>query len=324
MSASQAEPPKGGDRADRTTKMTTKRKSRPSPKPGTPNQPTLPHMVEHEDRDYTIIKVLILFFEYNDLGIAGETAKVEEAFDRLKYRVRTFEIPMVDSTTKLEERLNEFLEVKDESKANSTLHIIYYDGHGGFDETEDGVKQSLDFFSHNQPTEAHLLMKEMTEFWKTEPVLEGEKFHAHLKQRRSPFQPVAMVSWPDISPTILKANSDTLIILDCCNAGLAAATSQKPEALNDLLRKYPTERRKELIGACGWEIETGYHLAPALCTVLKNRLPTGGSDMSTFTLVRDMNNELVGKSKGSAPQAVHYILQSNPNSKMILSNLQED
>ena len=173
----------------------------------------------------------------------------------------------------------------------------------------------------------------------------------------------------------MSAPNDTLIILDCCNAGLAAATSQHLDALNkDESGSNPYN--KELIGACGWGTKTYDHLSGALCDVLKQRLQgtpspdttlsdihttpmdaifledvthddafqdvgppdtasldfeedgTEGEDdapdMSTFTLIRAINNRLMqsfGPYAVSPPQAVHYVLQRSRKRKMVLENL---
>lgn len=81
------------------------------------------------------------------------------------------------------------------------------------------------------------------------------------------------------------------------------------------------EERKELIGACGWGIETWGRTSPALWNVLDTRLATPGSNMSTFTLVSEMNSVLAkrfveakrfdqaGSSADKITQAVHYVLR---------------
>lgn len=85
----------------------------------------------------------------------------------------------------------------------------------------------------------------------------------------------------------------------------------RPDNVNRL------EARKELIGACGWGVETSDHMSPSMCRVLKNRLRRLGSNMSTFRLVHEMNSILVkeyvrppaGKVSEDIPQAVHYVLR---------------
>jgi hypothetical protein len=114
----------------------------------------------------------------------------------------------------------------------------------------------------------------------------------------------------------MEAQSDTLVILDCCEAGLAAVASQNEE-------NTPSEYRKELIGACGWDTSTRNHMSPGLCQILEDVfIKENRVDMSTFSLVRRLNNNLV-KSKGrkGPPQAVHYILRRNMKDKMVLHKL---
>lgn len=136
------------------------------------------------------------------------------------------------------------------------------------------------------------------------------------------FRPVAEIRWTDISSQIMQAEFDTLMILDCCNAGLAAASSQEEEALND--PGQPTETvtryRKELIGASSWGTDTDDRMSPALLKSLDDARREGFSSISTPSLVRRMNNCLVREIGGtdSPAQAVHYILQRNNADKMIL------
>jgi hypothetical protein len=146
----------------------------------------------------------------------------------------------------------------------------------------------------------------------------------------------------------MRAPGDTLIILDCCEAGLAAAEAiHTEEALENAGDENNTEDsasnqevlqleqkveeemqktvgqnanskvapdhnllpRKELIGACGWGNETMNHMSPAMCKTLSAL--QSRSSISTFTLVNSMNSRLVSNYKGNryVPQAVHYVLR---------------
>lgn len=118
----------------------------------------------------------------------------------------------------------------------------------------------------------------------------------------------------------MDAPCDTLVILDCCEAGLAAVTSQQASGLDDK-QQNRTSYRKELVGACGWGTETMKHMSLALCDAIKNGLEEEHSSISTSTFVRLMNNYLVTRLREKPPQAVHYILQRNSKDKMILPRL---
>jgi hypothetical protein len=119
---------------------------------------------------------------------------------------------------------------------------------------------------------------------------------------------------------MMKCPHDVLVILDCCDAGLAAACSQERYDQGP-----PATTRKELIGACGWGVDAGYHMSPALSKVIEEGFPRAESSMSTPTLIRRMNNLLAKKLKdgktGQPTQGVHYLLQRNSEDKMILPNL---
>lgn len=141
-------------------------------------------------------------------------------------------------------------------------------------------------------------------------------------------QPVAGVYWPDLSPTIMKAESDTLVILDCCCAGLATVTSQNPGAVGDNMATV-SNFRKELIGACGWFVDTYSDMSDALRSSLDRGLPNSSRTISTHTLVRLTNNRLVQlfntRARGAEPpQAVHYLLQRNNKNKMVLPRFDID
>ena len=120
----------------------------------------------------------------------------------------------------------------------------------------------------------------------------------------------------------MDAPCDTLVILDCCDAGMAAVTSQRASGLNDK-QQSRTSYRKELIGACGWKTETKNHMSLALRDAIRTGLEEEHSSISTSTLVRLMNNFLVTRLREKPPQAVHYILQRNSKDKMILPRLPE-
>ena len=130
----------------------------------------------------------------------------------------------------------------------------------------------------------------------------------------------------------MDASGDTLIILDCCEAGLAAAGAiHTEEAFENAGDENNTDDsashqevllpRKELIGACGWGNETMNHMSPAMCKTLSAL--KGRSSISTFTLVNSMNSRLVSdyKKERYVPQAVHYVLRDTrrPNDKDMLA-----
>lgn len=114
---------------------------------------------------------------------------------------------------------------------------------------------------------------------------------------------------------------DTLVILDCCNAGLASAMGQDEEIHNT--------HRKELLAACTWGNETRDRMSPALCEALQS-IGDGANGLST--LVRKMNNSLARQNITNAgesgfpyavPQAAHYVLGRTEVQRIILKNLRE-
>lgn len=132
--------------------------------------------------------------------------------------------------------------------------------------------------------------------------------------------PIAEVPWEDISDTIMDAPCNTLVILDCCHAGLASAMGRF-EAKED----FPF--RKELLAACTWGDKTQSRMSPALCDVLEKIFTDG--DMSVWTVVREMNEILVKKflenkkknKKTEVPQAVHFVLRRTQRDRILLNRL---
>ncbi|KAF2803055.1 uncharacterized protein BDZ99DRAFT_526801 [Mytilinidion resinicola] len=270
--------------------------------------------------DYKKVKVMLFTFEFSELSLKNETRNVTRAFESLGYEVLLRQIKMDNALDNVKEQLKEFL-----NPQNDTLFIVHYNGHGGI--TENNM---LSLVSHNYPDNVEDLWRMIHRNWGKHGDQEG--LTTILRNEKDPFQPIAEVHWSDISPTIMDAECDTLVILDCCNAGLAAVSSQNVHALdggkkrNAKLDEYEKENpyRKELIGACGWDIDTRNHMSSALFKVMKVEFPAPRfSTMSTPTLVRRMNYSLVQHigERRSPPQAVHYILQRNGKDKMTLPRL---
>lgn len=159
-------------------------------------------------------------------------------------------------------------------------------------------------------------------------------------------QPPAEVVWEHINDPIMKARCDTLVILDCCDAGLAAVTDTMLRAnLEPHIEGCPdlwSEFRKELLGACSWGNSTWDRMSPSLVKVLTTaedlwRPPRRGEEgengrrmISLSTLVRLMNIELVREwkqrradSMEKFPQAVHYQLRRTRGEPIALERLSD-
>ncbi|EUC32005.1 hypothetical protein COCCADRAFT_6178 [Bipolaris zeicola 26-R-13] len=297
---------------------------------------------EQARNPYRTVEVLLLTFKYTDLDLRRETGDVWAAFVSLDYTVTVYEIQMTESLEKLQVALDKFLKKGN----NETLLIIYYHGHGGLAE-----RNRFALHSHNYPESTHELWSTMLNLFKNNMI--PNDVNGYLRDRNDPYQPIAQICWTDISGDIMMAECDTLVILDCCNAGLAAVTSTEDEddqddgsdsedihnedndsadgRDNNADRKNNStddanhlEARKELIGACGWGVGTTNHMSPAMCTVFEDHLRTPGSNMSTFRLVHEMNRILVrkyicppaGKEPADIPQAVHYVLRHQQRESM--------
>lgn len=100
-----------------------------------------------------------------------------------------------------------------------------------------------------------------------------------LTCRRENYQ---KLHWQGVADVIMDAKCPVLVILDCCNAGAAAAT---PVNLHS--NRYP----KELIAATSWGLSTSDKLAIALCNVLKPWAESSRS-RSARSLHERINKEL--------------------------------
>ncbi|KAF3273310.1 hypothetical protein TWF970_009226 [Orbilia oligospora] len=136
-----------------------------------------------------------------------------------------------------------------------------------------------------------------------------------VRDQSDALQDIAEVNWRDIVNMVNAMECDTLAILDCCDAGAGATTSSLAEKDKEVI-----DYKKELIGACGWRAEARYHMTPTFCSVLRSGLREVQHSMSVSTLIRRMNNRMVGIGE-DAPQAVHYLLKRNTVGKIILPRL---
>ncbi|POS71141.1 hypothetical protein DHEL01_v210465 [Diaporthe helianthi] len=144
------------------------------------------------------------------------------------------------------------------------------------------------------------------------------KLNRIRKKFKAP-QPCTEIAWAAINDTIMDAKVDTLIILDCCNAGLASALRLGDE--NDT-----HDFRKELLAACTWGNETYGHMSEALCNVLDT---IEGDAFGMSTVVRKMNSFLYDKFRrlnqhpqnGLITQAAHYVLRRTRTEQIVLEKM---
>lgn len=128
----------------------------------------------------------------------------------------------------------------------------------------------------------------------------------------------------DVNDLIMDAGCDTLTILDCCDAGLAAVSDRglyRRDFATDPV-DVRSDFRKELLGACSWGNETADHMSASLVKVLTmaQELARAGDVVSVSTLVRMINIDLAGKT-GVVPQAVHYSLRRTGRDPILLPRL---
>lgn len=88
----------------------------------------------------------------------------------------------------------------------------------------------------------------------------------------------------------MDAPCDMVLILDCCDTGLASVvdTSATTPGTQERRSKY----RKELLGACTWGNEAVGRMSLVMCDVLMENANYPHPGMSVSTLARQMNNLL--------------------------------
>ncbi|KAF3936189.1 hypothetical protein ABW19_dt0203141 [Dactylella cylindrospora] len=243
-------------------------------------------------RGYTVVNVLILTFESHDLEyLDAETSKVGSTFEQLGYRVETYAIPMADSSRQLMKKLGSFLmTVKPDE-----LSIIYYHGRGATKYNDD--ETCLLFVSHKVPDE------------EGDPTPENSDIRRLSTGARGPSETIAEeIQWKDIRSEIMEAKHDTLIILDCSYAQLAATPDDSEVK--------PSNFRKVLIYSThNLGTSTEDTMSKALCDSLRDAFGRGAS-LSTPDLVRGMIK--ISSKRRQLPPAAHWFLQINDRGSISL------
>ncbi|KAI1174286.1 hypothetical protein F4777DRAFT_390127 [Nemania sp. FL0916] len=131
---------------------------------------------------YTATHALLLSWEDDDIGVAGEIEQLSEMLcdsNRFGCQVWSYQIPSQNPARALNFRLAQFL---DEFGNEDNLIIVYYGGHGG---PRVSTKGPCTWAAQINNTSAEL-------------------------------------DWSLIQPQLLTVRSDVLLLLDCCYAGQAA------------------------------------------------------------------------------------------------------
>ncbi|KAI0596335.1 hypothetical protein F4775DRAFT_594387 [Biscogniauxia sp. FL1348] len=262
---------------------------------------------------YNTVQVLVVLFQFTgNPRIEDEAGAVEVAFRQLGYHVERYSIGMDFTAVQLQERLHNFFP----RRSSTTLAIVYYIGYS----VNNG--NNLDLSSHNRPNDVGHLLDTVGSIWNVRRNWHGSDSDLNdvLRTQGSRFQTVAKIAWNSISQNIMRAACDTIVILDCQHASLAA-TSLRDN--NQQVDNY----RKEFIGANGWREEIGTHISPALIGILGSAFPPPTSSISTFDLVRRMNIRMLETEveNGQNPaRCMHYLFQRNSLSEVSLPNLNTD
>lgn len=144
-------------------------------------------------RGYKEVSVLLMRWEDDDdLGTQAEISELEDVFRKLyHFKTTQFLIPSSKSSMALERRLFQWREDDDEDGQN--LLVLYYGGHGKLGMEWRPPRSSI-WFANQGPN--------------------------------SP-----MLNWTDLQPVILRAQSDFLMILDCCHAAAGTKVDGSKEGL---------------------------------------------------------------------------------------------
>ncbi|KAL8756996.1 MAG: hypothetical protein Q9199_002538 [Rusavskia elegans] len=163
---------------------------------------------------YTDVKVLLLRWEDDDLGVATEISELDDVFRYVYgYRTDQWKIPSSQSHIALMRRI---LDLLADSASRDKLLIVYYGGHAYMDDQRNCVWLS----------QVSRIANRISKCWLTDaPSKQGSE--------------AATAQWSSIQTTLCQADSDVLILLDCCAAASSAGS--------------PSKGHTEIIGACGFE-----------------------------------------------------------------------
>ncbi|KAI4101664.1 MAG: hypothetical protein LQ345_007406, partial [Seirophora villosa] len=162
---------------------------------------------------YKHVRVLLLSWGDDDLGVATEIAELQRVFDS-SYHFQTYHwrIPSHRSHNAL---VRQVMQLLDESESRDELLIVYYGGHGKMNEDRQCV---------------------WIWYVKQHPLVPGPPL---IDSPSSQQANAATLQWSSIQTMLEEADSDVLILLDCCAAGSSAGGSGKGIT--------------QLIAACGFE-----------------------------------------------------------------------
>lgn len=165
---------------------------------------------------YTDVNVLLLSWEDDDLGVATEISELDDVFRYVYgYRTEQWKIPSTQSHIALVRRV---LDLLTDSASHNKLSIVYYGGHGYMNRQRDCVWLS----------QVSRIANQICQCWLTDaPSNQGPE--------------AATAQWSSIQTTLGQADSDVLILLDCCAAASSAGS--------------PSKGHTEIIGACGFETD---------------------------------------------------------------------
>ncbi|KAI4286207.1 MAG: hypothetical protein L6R38_000103 [Xanthoria sp. 2 TBL-2021] len=166
---------------------------------------------------YTDVKVLLLSWEDDDLGVATEISELDDVFRYVYgYTTDQWKIPSTQSHIALVRRI---LDLLADSASRDKLLIVYYGGHAYMNDQRNCVWLS----------QVSRIANRISKCWLTDaPSKQGSE--------------AATAQWSSIQTTLCQADSDVLILLDCCAAASSAGS--------------PSKGHTEIIGACGFESDS--------------------------------------------------------------------
>ncbi|KAI0870614.1 hypothetical protein GGS24DRAFT_99554 [Hypoxylon argillaceum] len=204
--------------------------------------------------NYDKVRILNIKWKSHDLGanIDEQYKNIEALAVKLSFELIPFVIePSQRNGYDLKSALRKFFE-----PTHTTLHIVYYHGHGYVPKTQD---VALTLFSHNEADEQDIqrsgerfescgkLLYRLSQQLKglTDRPYNGaldlldqisqetEKLREEEGRLRSKLKPDFEIHFKNtILPTIIEAKCDILVLLDCCDAG-AVVQDVSPEQIVD-------------------------------------------------------------------------------------------
>ncbi|CAG8973486.1 hypothetical protein HYALB_00002811 [Hymenoscyphus albidus] len=243
---------------------------------------------------YVSIKVLILYWREGNEGFKTEGREFGLLLqDTFQYAIEEFAIPSSQSELHLRGVVNQILlelATTSEEKNASSLLIIHYGGHGDKNGDRHAGQErravwACEFKIIHCP-QSHILF-----------------YHEHLAYSRGRHElGNPTLNWYSVQEILKEAESDVLLLLDCCFAAQAGRT-----------RREPSKSRFEILAAAAMGMQTPMPGEKSFTKILQKQVKEI-FDETRFVLIPDLHQRLVHRMAGlyATPVHISFIQERRP------------